>query len=588
MKNMSVAKPFFVLAPMDDVTDTVFRQVVRDMAAPDLFFTEFVNVDGLMSPGRPNLLKKLRFAEKEGKVVAQLWGLDPDNFRAIAAQIADGSLARELGLPDGVNFAGVDLNMGCPAKSEVKNGACAALIRPESRPLAEQIIAATREGLMGSADLRMPLSVKTRTGFSAVDMTWFDFLLHQNLDMLTVHGRTRKQMSKVSADWELIGRVREMRDELGVHTLIVGNGDVMSREQGEALAAQYKLDGIMIGRGIFHDPYIFHQDGPGEWEGLNEATRINLYRKHVELFAATWKHGERPIHTLNKFCKMYIQGFDGASALRAALMTAPDAATLVYLLDNHLRSMSYENTVGVLDEVATDVDVPYDEAMNTTIKAIVFDSDGTLVDTRELIYKGYKTVLERHGMDHLGAEHYIRQRLGKPIYETYEQILAGHHTDLNIHDLVREHDEVQNALTHVIKPYPHTKEILEEWHSRGVKICLFTSGSLMMVHRNFGAAGIDNVDELFDAIITADDDISRKPEPDAILELLRRVEVEPSNAVVVGDHAYDMIAAGRARVGLKVGILHGVGTQHELLTAGADFLTNDLESLNHLMNFATK
>jgi HAD superfamily hydrolase (TIGR01549 family) len=250
--------------------------------------------------------------------------------------------------------------------------------------------------------------------------------------------------------------------------------------------------------------------------------------------------------------------------------------------------MSYENTVGVLDEVATDVDVPYDEAMNTTIKAIVFDSDGTLVDTRELIYKGYKTVLERHGMDHLGAEHYIRQRLGKPIYETYEQILAGHHTDLNIHDLVREHDEVQNALTHVIKPYPHTKEILEEWHSRGVKICLFTSGSLMMVHRNFGAAGIDNVDELFDAIITADDDISRKPEPDAILELLRRVEVEPSNAVVVGDHAYDMIAAGRARVGLKVGILHGVGTQHELLTAGADFLTNDLESLNHLMNFATK
>jgi tRNA-dihydrouridine synthase len=320
MKNMSVAKPFFVLAPMDDVTDTVFRQVVRDMAAPDLFFTEFVNVDGLMSPGRPNLLKKLRFAEKEGKVVAQLWGLDPDNFRAIAAQIADGSLARELGLPDGVNFAGVDLNMGCPAKSEVKNGACAALIRPESRPLAEQIIAATREGLMGSADLRMPLSVKTRTGFSAVDMTWFDFLLHQNLDMLTVHGRTRKQMSKVSADWELIGRVREMRDELGVHTLIVGNGDVMSREQGEALAAQYKLDGIMIGRGIFHDPYIFHQDGPGEWEGLNEATRINLYRKHVELFAATWKHGERPIHTLNNFCKMYIQGFDGASALRA---TAP-------------------------------------------------------------------------------------------------------------------------------------------------------------------------------------------------------------------------------------------------------------------------
>ncbi len=580
-------EPFFILAPMDDVTDTVFRQVVAATAPPDMFFTEFVNVDGLMSPGRPNLLKKLRFVGAEGKVIAQLWGLQPENFRAVCAQIADGSLARELGLPDGVNFAGVDLNMGCPAKSEVKNGACAALIRPENRELAGQIIAAARDGLAG----RLPLSVKTRTGFSAVDMTWFDFLLRQNLDMLTVHGRTRKQMSKVPADWELIGKVRELRDALGAQTLIVGNGDVMSREQGEDLAARYKPDGIMIGRGIFQNPFIFSKEAPWKWGECGEISKVNMFRTHVELFAATWQHGERPIHTLNKFCKMYIQGFDGASSLRAALMTAPDTPTLLYLLDNHAKSQSRADIERKPEEVATQVapeeNVPYDEAMNTTIKAIVFDSDGTLVDTRELIYTGYRTVLERHGLGHLGAEHYIRQRLGKPIYETYEQILAGHHTDLDINELVSEHDEVQNALTHCIKPYHHTKEILEEWHARGVKICLFTSGSLMMIHRNFSAAGIDNVDELFDAIITADDDISRKPEPDAILELLQRVDVAPSNAVVIGDHAYDMIAAGRARVALKVGVLHGVGTTHELLTAGADFLTNDLESLNHLMNFAT-
>src|SRR5690606_138952 len=157
----------------------------------DLFFTEFVNVDGLQSPGRQKLFKKLQFTPGEDRLVAQLWGLSPDNFREVARQIADGSLARELGLPEGCNFVGVDLNMGCPAKSEVKNGACSALIKPENRELAGWIIQATREGLGG----KLPLSVKTRVGFSAVDMTWFEFLLAQGLDMLTIHGRTRKEMS---------------------------------------------------------------------------------------------------------------------------------------------------------------------------------------------------------------------------------------------------------------------------------------------------------------------------------------------------------------------------------------------------------
>ncbi|MGB4796778.1 MAG: tRNA-dihydrouridine synthase [Candidatus Saccharimonadales bacterium] len=322
-------KPFFVLAPMDDVTDTVFRQVVSDCAPPDLFFTEFVNVDGLMSPGRPNLLKKLRFAEKEGKVIAQLWGLQPENFRAVCAQIADGSLARELGLPLSVNFAGVDLNMGCPAKSEVKNGACAALIRRENWPLAREIILASKDGLAGS----LPLSVKTRVGFNEVDMNWIDFLLEQNLQALIIHGRTRKQMSKVPANWELIGTARGMRDRKKLSTLIIGNGDVMSREQGEALAAQYKLDGIMIGRGVFHNPYIFATTTKNQlWEDCPPKARIALFRRHVELFAATWKNGERPIHTLNKFCKIYIQGFDGAKELREKLMAASSTTELIDLL----------------------------------------------------------------------------------------------------------------------------------------------------------------------------------------------------------------------------------------------------------------
>jgi len=203
----ALPRPFFVLAPMDDVTDTVFRQIVNSCHAPDLSFTEFVNVDGLMSPGRPKLLKKLRFVASEKNLVAQLWGLNPDNFAAVAEQIADGTMAKELGLPEGRNFVGVDLNMGCPAKSEVQNGACSALIKVENRELASEIIDATKRGLAG----RLPLSVKTRIGFSEIDMTWFEFLLGKDLDMLTVHGRTRKEMSKVPAHWEVIGRVRELR-----------------------------------------------------------------------------------------------------------------------------------------------------------------------------------------------------------------------------------------------------------------------------------------------------------------------------------------------------------------------------------------
>jgi tRNA-dihydrouridine synthase len=319
-------KPFFVLAPMDDVTDTVFRQIVDACAAPDVVFTEFVNVDGLMSPGRPKLLKKLRFAENEKNLVAQLWGLKPENFKAVAAQIADGSLAHELGLPKGCNFVGIDLNMGCPAKSEVQNGACSALIKLENRQLASDIIDATRAGLSGA----LPLSVKTRLGFSEVDMTWFEFLLGKNLDMLTVHGRTRKEMSKVPAHWDLIGQVRELRDKLAPATLLVGNGDVVSRTEGEALASQYGLDGIMIGRGIFHDPFVFAKDSP--WPHYDKSQRILLYRKQVELFAKTWQNHERNIKTLNKFCKVYISDFDGAKELRERLMAAVSTDELLALL----------------------------------------------------------------------------------------------------------------------------------------------------------------------------------------------------------------------------------------------------------------
>src|SRR3954466_16342015 len=165
-------KPFLALAPLDDVSDTVFRQIVADCAKPDLSFTEFVNVDGLQSAGREHLLHKLILTDKEKPVIAQLWGLKPENFYKTTKELA------------GMGFAGVDINMGCPVKTVVKNGACAALIN--NKELAGEIIDAVQE----AAASKIPVSVKTRVGFNDIDMSWPEFLLTKKLDMLSIHGRT--------------------------------------------------------------------------------------------------------------------------------------------------------------------------------------------------------------------------------------------------------------------------------------------------------------------------------------------------------------------------------------------------------------
>jgi nifR3 family TIM-barrel protein len=309
----SLPKPFTVLAPMDDVTDTVFRRIVGSCAPPDLYFTEFVNVDGLQSVGRPRLLKRIQFTDDEQPLIAQIWGKNPDNFFKTAQELVE------------MGFKGIDLNMGCPDKTVVKNGCCSGLIN--NRELALEIIKATQAGAAG----RVPVSVKTRLGFNEVDFTWPELLLKQNLDMLTIHGRTRKEMSDVPAHWDLIGKVRELRDQIAPDTLIVGNGDVESYQQAMALAAEYQLDGIMIGRGIFKDPYLFAEQSP--WATITKEERVALYRRHVSLFAATWTDKDRRVATLNKFCKVYINGFDGAKELRDQLMHAGSTDELLSLLD---------------------------------------------------------------------------------------------------------------------------------------------------------------------------------------------------------------------------------------------------------------
>lgn len=298
---------------MDDVTDTVFRQIIAETAAPDLLFTEFVNVDGLQSPGREKLLPKLRFNDKERPIIAQIWGKKPENYYKTTKDLI------------AMGYDGVDINMGCPDKAVVKNGCCSALIN--DRELAGEIIRAVKE----AAGDHFPVSVKTRVGFTTVDLSWIEFLLQQKLNMLTVHARTKKEMSKVPAHWELFKDIIELRNKLSPSTLIVGNGDILNRQQGEELVKKYGLDGIMIGRGVFQDPYVFAKKSP--WQDMSKEEKIELYKKQVQLFADTWKNNERRLPTLNKFCKVYIQGFNGAKELREKLMNAKSIEELLRFLE---------------------------------------------------------------------------------------------------------------------------------------------------------------------------------------------------------------------------------------------------------------
>ncbi len=301
-------KPFFVLAPMDDVTDTVFRQVVAECARPDLFFTEFVSVDGLQSKGREALLNKLKFTDQETPLIAQIWGMNPDNYAKTSKQLYK------------MGFAGVDINMGCPVPKVIKLGACSALMK--DRPLVTEIIQATKQG-------RLPVSVKTRLGFNEIDLSWIEFLLEHQLAALTIHVRTVKELSKAPAKWELLPEIIKLRDKISPETLIIGNGDVLSHKQGLELAAETGVGGIMIGRGVFQDPYVFTPKSP--WPKQDKSARLKLFARHLDLFIDTWNGNQNPA-ALKKFAKIYINGFAGASDLRSRLMdckTAQDMKTLV-------------------------------------------------------------------------------------------------------------------------------------------------------------------------------------------------------------------------------------------------------------------
>jgi nifR3 family TIM-barrel protein len=294
-------RPFTVMAPMDDVTDNVFRQVVLSAARPDVFFTEFANVDGLVHGANGIPLRKLNFTQNQHPIVAQIWGTDPANMEKAAKMVAD------------LGFDGIDINMGCPVREVVKKGAGAGLIG--NYDLAEKLINAAKKGTP-----KLPISVKTRLGIKEnISKDWTTFLLKQNISALTVHARIAKQMSKGDADWEEIGKIVEIKNKIAPETLIIGNGDVKSYLEVLEKYKKYGIDGVMIGRGVFANPWVF--DPTSSELRRTKEDYINLLLRHVDLFEKTW--GEtKNFAIIKKFFKMYIKDFKGANALRVKLMEA--------------------------------------------------------------------------------------------------------------------------------------------------------------------------------------------------------------------------------------------------------------------------
>lgn len=335
----NLPQPFFALAPMEAVTDVVFRHVVQRAGAPDVFFTEFANATGWVHAGDKAIAGRLFKTDDEHPLVAQIWGGEPGDMEQFAAHCA------RLG------FNGVDINMGCPAKSAIKSGGAALIRRPDVAIAA--IHAAKTAGL--------PVSVKTRLGYTHVNewREWLRTLLEQDIVNLTIHLRTKKEMSKVPAHYELIDDIIALRDAVAPHTLLTINGDIRDREHGLALVSEHPgVNGIMIGRGVFANPFCFAANDTGCLHSQNNLEQnetistnndsavvrctelFNLLNYHLDLFDRYQPQTGRPFETLKRFFKIYVKGFDGAKELRDQLMHATSTDEARNFIKKHpLRDM---------------------------------------------------------------------------------------------------------------------------------------------------------------------------------------------------------------------------------------------------------
>lgn len=291
-------KPFFILAPMEDVTDVVFRHVIAEAGEPDVYFTEFTNSVSYCHPdGNMSVRGRLTFTEDEQPIVAHIWGDEPKYFRQMSIGMAE------------AGFKGIDINMGCPVANVAGNGRGSGLIkRPE---VAAELIEAAKAG-------GLPVSVKTRLGYTEVEewRDWLKHLLEQDIVNLSIHLRTRKEMSKFDAHWELIPEIKQLRDEIAPNTLLTINGDIPDKQTGMELVEKYGVDGVMIGRGVFTNPFAF-EDEPQEHDYED---MFRLFRLHLDLFEEYQEVTQRSFKTLRRFFKIYVRGIHGASELRNQLM----------------------------------------------------------------------------------------------------------------------------------------------------------------------------------------------------------------------------------------------------------------------------
>ena len=355
------------LAPMADVTDAAFRSIIAKYGKPDIFFTEFTSADGLCNlKGRKSLIINLKFTSKERPIVAQLFGANPEKMRVAAA------LVLKLG------FDGLDINMGCPDRSIEKSGAGAALMK--NPKLAREIIRSAIEGVRG----RIPVSVKTRLGYNKDELEiWLPEILKENVSAVTIHARTRKEMSLVPARWDRVRAAVLIRDSLKSEALILGNGDVRDIKDAEEKIKKTAADGVMLGRAIFGNPWLFNKSLKKE---ITKEQKLKTMVEHARLFGKTFgsrnpdtksqtdsrfaQKGKSLFGTrtrpgsgaglipanrdlpllkgksrtviknfaiMKKHFKAYANGFDGAKELRIRLMETNDSKEVAKIVNDFLR-----------------------------------------------------------------------------------------------------------------------------------------------------------------------------------------------------------------------------------------------------------
>ena len=346
-------KPFFAVAPMADVTDAPFRRIIAKYSDWEnqknaVMWTEFVAADGLMRAtpeGKQKLMADLIYGEEERPIVAQLFSSNEEYMEQAAR------LAVELG------FDGIDLNMGCPSNTIERQGCGAAMIKDPAK--ARAVIRAAKRG---AGDV--PVSVKTRLGYNNDELeTWIPEILAEEPAVLSIHGRTRKEMSKVPAKWDRITQVVALRDKLGSKTLIIGNGDVLSMDDAKQKAKESGVDGIMIGRALFGNPWFFHPtkripltltampthgvnrediitkdtaDDSYEYVTLEE--RLKVMIEHTKLFEEILSF--KNFSVMKKHYKAYVNGFHGAAQLRSQLMESSSSEEMEVIVHDFLENRS--------------------------------------------------------------------------------------------------------------------------------------------------------------------------------------------------------------------------------------------------------